>query len=153
MAIMVIGLGMLVLFGLFPAGLREGENALINTHCALFADAVFNGLRSEAATKTWSEWKEWNNTEVVKTSVRRESTWAEVSGQRVGAGRVQSVNYPTNDETIWYIMEVGGSETNMNRSVWLWAQSAKHATDSVGKFKAGSMRFRCGYFYSSGKNE
>jgi hypothetical protein len=152
LAIMVVGLGMLVLFGLFPAGLREGENALINTHCALFADAVFNSLRSEATTKNWTGWKGWAGASF-GTQIRTDSGLVPIRGRLVGQGTVQSVQYPTSEETIYYVMEVSGNPADMERRVWLWVKSAKHATDKPSTFKEESLRFRCGFFYSSGENQ
>jgi len=156
MAIMVIGLGMLVLFGLFPTGLREGENALINTHCALFADAVFNGLRAEATQKTWTQWQNWVGGPAFRTQIPGDGGLAWIVGQSIGAigaGSIRSVKFPASGEMIHYIMEVGGGATDVRRSVWLWVQSTKHATSDAQEFKDGSMRLLCGYFYSSGENE
>lgn len=153
LAIMVIGLGMLVLFGLFPTGLREGENALINTHCALFADAVFNGLRAEASQKTWSEWRDWRGA-AFEAEIPGGSARVMVKGSAVGLGRVEEVEFPANsDETIFYVMEVSGEANDMQRRVWLWIKSAKHATTVTQTFKEEGLRFYSGVFYSSGENE
>lgn len=152
MAILVIALGMLVLFGLFPTGLREGENALVNTHTALFADAVFNGLRSESMQMNWEDWTSWMGSGV-NAEIPGGAGWVSVQGQRVDGGVVTSVKYPTDDETIYYVMEVGGEPTDVSRRVWLWVKSAKQATDDPDRFKLESMVYRCGYFYGSGRNQ
>lgn len=61
LAILIIALGMLVLFGLFPSGLRMGENAVADTHTAMFADTVLSGLRQKAMGVTnWSDWRNYN---------------------------------------------------------------------------------------------
>jgi type IV pilus modification protein PilV len=59
LAVVVVGLGLLALFGLFPSGLRSGEDALADTRAALFASVVMDGMRANASTV--SNWAEWND--------------------------------------------------------------------------------------------
>jgi prepilin-type N-terminal cleavage/methylation domain-containing protein len=49
LALMVVGVGLLAVFQLFPAGLRAGFDATAETRAAQFADMVFNGMRARAA--------------------------------------------------------------------------------------------------------
>jgi prepilin-type N-terminal cleavage/methylation domain-containing protein len=57
LAVLVIGLGLLAIFSLFPAGLRSAEEGAADTHAGLFADTVMNGLHGNAATLTnWTDW-------------------------------------------------------------------------------------------------
>ncbi len=57
LAVLVLGLGLMVAFGLFPAGVRQNEESTADTRAALFADYVLNGMQANAATVTnWSEW-------------------------------------------------------------------------------------------------
>jgi prepilin-type N-terminal cleavage/methylation domain-containing protein len=57
LAVLVVGLGLLSLFGLFPSGLRAGEEASADTRAGLFATVVLEGMRANAAgIKVWSEW-------------------------------------------------------------------------------------------------
>jgi len=58
LAIFVISMGMLTLFSLFPAGLRQVEDSHAATQEALFADYVLSALRAEARlvdAATWSD--------------------------------------------------------------------------------------------------
>lgn len=48
LAVLLIGAGLIILFALFPAGLRECENALHDTHIALFAEKAMCGMRAKA---------------------------------------------------------------------------------------------------------
>ena len=58
LAILVLGLGLMAAFGLFPAGVRQNEESTADTRAALFADYVLNGMQANAATITeWNEWK------------------------------------------------------------------------------------------------
>jgi prepilin-type N-terminal cleavage/methylation domain-containing protein len=56
LAILVVGLGLLAVFGLFPFGLRANEESIGDTRAAMFADHVFAGMRANAAKMTWTEW-------------------------------------------------------------------------------------------------
>ncbi len=52
LALVVVGLGLLAVFHLFPTGLRAGIDATAETRCAQFADEVFNQVYAEAAVRT-----------------------------------------------------------------------------------------------------
>lgn len=57
LAVLVVGLGLLTLFGLFPSGLRAGEEASADTRAGLFASVLFEGMRANASgVKVWTEW-------------------------------------------------------------------------------------------------
>ena len=60
MAILVIGLGLLAVFSLFPSGLRMAEEGAADTHCGLFAETVMKGLQGNAAGIT--NWATWSDT-------------------------------------------------------------------------------------------
>jgi len=59
MAILVIGLGLLAVFSLFPSGLRMAEEGAADTHCGLFTETVMKGLQGNAAGITnWATWSD-----------------------------------------------------------------------------------------------
>jgi hypothetical protein len=59
MAILLIGLGVTTLFALFPMGLKQSDDAMVDTHTALFTDKVFSGIRAHASTITnWTDWSD-----------------------------------------------------------------------------------------------
>src|ERR1035437_8491090 len=59
LAVLVLGLGLMAAFGLFPAGVRQNEESIADTRAALFADYVLNGMQANAATITdWSQWRD-----------------------------------------------------------------------------------------------
>lgn len=60
LAILVIALGMTVIFGLFPLGLKAVEDATEETRSALFAECLFAEMRAYAAGVT--NWNMWVNT-------------------------------------------------------------------------------------------
>ena len=58
LAMTLIGGGILLLFGLFPAGLRESEYSMGDTHIGLFADYVLSGMHANSAGITsWNDWQ------------------------------------------------------------------------------------------------
>jgi Tfp pilus assembly protein PilV len=57
MALLVVGIGLAALLGLFPAALREGSLASADTSQSLFADQVLNMLHANASAITnWQDW-------------------------------------------------------------------------------------------------
>lgn len=49
LAVLAVGLGLITVFGLFPAGLQNASDDAADTRAGLFAEAVFNGMRGAAA--------------------------------------------------------------------------------------------------------
>lgn len=62
MALLIIGIGLTALIGLFPAALRESSLASADTSQAMFADQVLNMLHANASTITnWNDWANHTN--------------------------------------------------------------------------------------------
>jgi hypothetical protein len=59
LAILVVGFGLLAVFGLFPAGMRSSEDGVADSRSSLFAEQVFSGLRANASKMT--DWTVWYN--------------------------------------------------------------------------------------------
>ena len=57
MAILVVGLGLMSIFSMFPTGLAASESAAADTETGLFAAQVFAGLQAVATEVSWSQWK------------------------------------------------------------------------------------------------
>ncbi len=57
LATLVVGLGLLTIFSLFPSGLRAAEEATGDTRCGLFAEVMMNGLQANGMSVTnWDDW-------------------------------------------------------------------------------------------------
>ena len=57
LAMLIIGSGILLLFGLFPAGLKENEYSMGDTQMALFVDYAFSGMHANARKIVdWADW-------------------------------------------------------------------------------------------------
>jgi len=66
-AVLVIGLGLLSVFALFPTGVRFSEDSIADTRAGLFAETVFNKMRSNADTlTTWDSWTSTFSTKVME---------------------------------------------------------------------------------------
>ena len=50
LALLIIGVGMLAILGLFPAGLDQNVRSIGDTHAALFAQEVFSSMRVQSET-------------------------------------------------------------------------------------------------------
>lgn len=75
LAILVVGIGLLSVFSLFPSGLRSGEADTADTHMGLFAESVMNGLRANAMAITNSvDWDDNFKTELVRGVLASNST-------------------------------------------------------------------------------
>jgi Tfp pilus assembly protein PilV len=57
LAVLVVGLGLLSIFSLFPTGLAASEAATADTEMGLFAEQVLLGLQAQATEVSWDNWK------------------------------------------------------------------------------------------------
>lgn len=160
MAVLVIGLGILVLFGLFPAGLREGENGMVDTHCALFAESVLEGLRGEVHNNAnFTNWNNWRNIGSFIIAVNGAniglSKPIKCSNAKDKDGRTVSTAllFPANsnpESYIRYIMEVSGDQDGMTRTVNLWVWSGEYSNDDDKEFKRQAEWYTTKYVYGEG---
>lgn len=56
LAILVVALGLLSVFSLFPSGLRASEDEVADTRAGLFAETVLNGIRANASALPAGSW-------------------------------------------------------------------------------------------------
>jgi prepilin-type N-terminal cleavage/methylation domain-containing protein len=68
LALLVISVGLLAVFSLFPAGMALNKQAIDDTYGAMFAEEVFAGLRAHAA-------REWSTIQEVKLPPRSIQKW------------------------------------------------------------------------------
>jgi prepilin-type N-terminal cleavage/methylation domain-containing protein len=60
LVLLIVGVGLVALLGLFPIGLRQSTFAVSDTTQAMFADQVLNRLHANASTITnWSDWSDF----------------------------------------------------------------------------------------------
>lgn len=57
LAVLVVALGLLTVFSLFPSGLRSAEDEVADTRAGMFAETVFGKMRGGAEELvTWADW-------------------------------------------------------------------------------------------------
>lgn len=88
LAVLVVGLGLLAIFGLFPSGLRSVESSTGDTRSGLFAEVAFNGMRGRAAEVTG--WGNWTNPATIGDMI-----WQSLPGPvNLVTGAVVAVQFP-----------------------------------------------------------
>lgn len=55
LALMVVGVGMVAIFGVLPAGMEANKRAIDDAQVALFSEEVFNGFRAKSEMVPWSQ--------------------------------------------------------------------------------------------------
>jgi len=109
LAVLVIGIGLLSVFSLFPSGLRAVEDDKNDTRCGLFAETVLNGMRGNAASITnWDDWCDGAGT-VADLSANVLAT-----GVDVKTGAVFGVIFPVGGEE-WLRYKLTINTANSNR--------------------------------------
>jgi prepilin-type N-terminal cleavage/methylation domain-containing protein len=65
LAILVVALGVLSVFSLFPTGLRASEDTVADTRAGMFAETVFGQMRGGADGLV--NWSDWSNPDTFKS--------------------------------------------------------------------------------------
>jgi hypothetical protein len=146
LAILLVALGMLALFALFPSALREADTAITDTHTALFADYVLSGLEANASGMT--NWNTWKDMAAFRPAVVASNTpgGIQVVQQAAPAATVIGpVSFAGND--LRYVLEIGGSDTATPqwRTASLWVWSGTYIT--VTNFKPKAEFFYTEFYY------
>lgn len=63
-ALLVLSVGVFSLFAIFPAGLKESESGVADTHEAMFADRILSAFEGKASNMT--NWNDWTDMDVFK---------------------------------------------------------------------------------------
>ncbi len=88
LAILVISVGLLAVFGLFPAGMTANKHAIDDTYAALFAEEVLYGYRAQASRSSWAD------VENLTIPARSSEKWAFTQEQVIRPNRGwQTVEY------------------------------------------------------------
>jgi hypothetical protein len=153
-AVLLVAIGMLSLFALFPAALREADSAVTDTHTALFADHVLSGLEANAFGMTnWSVWKKLSappNPTFQSMAIAgvRPNGVDEVFAQTPPASIITGpYSFVGND--LKYILEIG--EPNPAKRQWrsasLWVWSGTYSVAAVTDFKLRAEFFHTEFYY------
>lgn len=138
LAIFVIASGMLIMFSLFPAGLRQVETAQTSTQEALFADYLLSSLRAEAFQMPSSD---WNNIQ------RFQDIVLGITGQQA-LDQILTVDFPElSDQACRYMLSIQDGGNGL-RQVFLWCHSGRYGATDVAIFKSSASKFYTELFYS-----
>ncbi len=102
--LLIVGVALVGLMGLFPVGLRQATFATSDTAQAIFADQVFNMLHANASTITnWSTWKNQFPATILKNT--------EINGQNLQADVKKAIDdYLGTDAVITYRLSLQSVE-------------------------------------------
>jgi len=136
LAIFIVAIGLLTLFSLFPAGMKEGEAGHADTQAALFADYVLSTLRGNAASLTSTEWDTFSISKL----------WDGVGTPVLGGGPT-AVEFP-NDSKLYvrYILEI--ERDGSLYAVSLWVGNGEYGTKDRNVFKQSSEWYFTELFFS-----
>lgn len=138
LAIFVVAVGMLTLFSLFPAGLRQVATSHEATQEALFADYVFSTMRANARLLSSSDWLDMN---VFPSDI--------LSGLPVmESDDVQRIDdFGAAEQYMRYVIEIEELGSG-RRGVTLWCKAQEFGPTAVGTFKDAASRFYTEFVYS-----
>lgn len=140
LAIFVIAVGMLTLFSLFPAGLRQVETAQSSTQTALLADYILSTLQAESLRLNAQQWSEVESFETIVRQITG-------NGNR---NTIIPIRFPEQTDPVeWcrYLIEIEPEDGDLY-SVALWVQSGEFGRTGIGGFKSDADKYYIELFYS-----
>ena len=109
-AVLIVGLGLLTFFSLFPSGLRMAEQDLADTKCGLFSDMVVSGLHANAAKmKSAGDWVAGS----FEYNIQKEVLGV---GVNVAIGGTNNYSFDENDGVRYCLTVL--APTNVTLNVW-----------------------------------
>ena len=132
LAIFMVAMGMLTLFSLFPAGLKQIETAHESTQEALFGDYVLSTLRADAMMLTAEEWL------AIAPATFPDFVFNSITPEEFPAASGLYMRYrlqldPISDD-VW--------------SATLWCRSGQYGTTVVNNFQEKATKLYTELFYS-----
>ena len=82
LALLVIGLGIVAVFGLFPSGLEASRRTMNETQAALFAEEVFGAYRAASRLFSWSSFNS------IQVPIAASNFWEATPAVKFGNGTV-----------------------------------------------------------------
>ncbi len=145
LALLVVGVGLLTVFSLFPAGLKQGEAGHEDTQTALFSDYVISTLRANVATLDANA---WDNLISNPSGFINGSLWNELDPLEVGS--IESVEFPTvvNDLYVRYVLDLDVINPGEILAVSLYVAAGEFGTSDVNIFRAAADLYYTEFVYS-----
>ncbi len=136
LAIFMVAMGMLTLFSLFPAGLKQIESAHESTQEALFGDYVLSSLRADALLLTSAQWAAIDPAN--PTATFPDFTFNSIVSEQYPAGSGLYMRYRL-------------QLSRISPHVWsatLWCRSGQYGATDTSTFKERATKFYTEFFYS-----
>ena len=131
LSLLVIGMGMLVLFALFPVSLRMGHDSFRDTQAAMFASYTLNGIRGELVGL--DDFASWSNRLVMTQG---------------SAGSIISAEFPEGSgQSIKYLAEFRNvGDRSWGADLWVWGE--KRGPTDVAVFKRRSEWYYTEFYFT-----
>ncbi len=144
LAIMLLAIGMLVVFSLFPAGLSQGDLAYRDSQAGLFADYVLNGMRGEVEEiGSWSEW----------TSVQQftdRALGALPGVVQTGLNTSRELEFPVgSDNWVRYMLAISGAGSRRDVTLYVWG--LRYGPQNAAEFRRRARWFQTSLYFSGGQ--
>lgn len=140
LAIFVVAIGLLTLFSLFPAGLKEGEAGHADTQTSLFADYVMATIRANSLEIDSSGWNGLS-------SSYNELLYDLPNAINEGGLEPGKIQFPVGSGLyVRYYLDIVGSGDILGVS--LWVASGEYGTKDLEIFKASAKMYYTELFFS-----
>ena len=140
LAIFVVSIGLLTLFALFPAGLKEGEAGHADTQTALFADYVLATARSEVLAVDAANWDSFVYNSILPSGI--------IVGNGNPTDDPESIEFPGSSGLyVRYYLDFADVSPNFY-GVRLWVQSGQYGTTDLDEFKESAELYYTEIFFS-----
>ena len=137
LALLVVGVGMLTLFSMFPVGLKQIDTAHENTQQAFFGEYVLSTMRATAMKLDAGAWVDIDS-DVPEATFTEFEFDTLVDAFEFPAGSGQYMRYflqiSRKDEHVW--------------SATLWCHSGEFGTSDLETFQKQALTFHTEFFYS-----
>jgi len=145
LAIMLLAIGMLVIFSLFPAGLSQGDLAYRDSQAGLFADYVLNGIRGNV--EAIGSWSDWTAESFVDTAL------AELTGVTpTGLGSSNELEFPAgSDNWVRYMLAISPPGGSGRRDVTLYVWGLRYGPQNAEVFRRRARWFHTALYFSGGQ--
>ena len=148
LAILLVSVGILSLFSLFPIGLQESELGLADMHETTFADSVLSGMEANALSIT--NWSIWSTPSDFYAAISSNIYLIDTSWSRTGVADAEPYPDPANlpstqsnmIRTVRYHLTVTDAGSPIIKEVTLEATSGKY-----GDFIQLKRRYRTKFRY------
>ncbi len=160
LAILVISIGLLTLFSMFPMGIHQGVVALEETQTSMFAAYVLDGIRANAMDVNESVWREEDlaRPEFVQGLGDLDSGTQilPVQGGSAGDSDIHTITFPFSQSVdddrkklhLRYVLEIQKRTGTVLYSATLWVKSGEYGVNSIGAFKSQAKQYYTELFYS-----